>query len=798
MFYRILTVIFTSCVLFLVGCVPENDAPNSSPVVSMVYTNDFKSNVYIFDASNSSDPDSDNLSYLWNIDNTTYTNAIVGHTFNSKGQYYIQLTVTDARGLTTVKDAVITVVMPTVANQAPVALFTMTKKTNSIYEFDASSSSDAQFDALTYRWSIDGKSFDEKVFEYEFSASNTYVISLTVNDGTLDSIASNQSVTVALPVNNAPQIGIQVSTNFLVATFDASSTIDADSDELAYLWDINGTDYYVEKITHTFLAPGTYDYRLTVSDSNDEDQFSGKITVSDQEIGNIAPVALIEMDKQGLVISFSGSKSTDQNSDQLSYLWTIETNNGSVTYTTVSGNHTFDQAGTYSVSLKVTDTGDLSHEISENVTVEAEIVNADPIAKFEADVNGLSVMFDASESSDPDGDALEYFWQFSGQSPEGVNTSYTFSIAQTYSVKLTVRDIHGNEDSITKNVTTTNNMLISSFIATVNGLEVQLDASDSSDSDGTIVAYTWLINNTNYTGVTRNYTYNQSGTYEISLTVEDNAGNTDTSTQMVVVDESIIANTPPSPYILSTVQYGAYILFNGNNSYDNDGDLMTYAWELSTGEVFNGGKFFYEAPSTASIEATLILSDSKDRAESVTTINPMNDRIDRDYDLELFEAASSYLKCKSCHNGGQPFATEGDMSDYDSDIRSRVSSMGVNTFYSYPVDYSGHRGSGSIVTEVNKTHWLNLLRLVAADVSGANQPPVASFSYSVSGTQVTFTNTSSDPEGDNLSFEWDFGDFETSTDQHPVHEFPDNQPYYVKLKVSDANTYKTVHQKIEF
>ena len=67
-------------------------------------------------------------------------------------------------------------------------------------------------------------------------------------------------------------------------------------------------------------------------------------------------------------------------------------------------------------------------------------VNTSPIALFTAQSSGLSVTTDASSSSDADGDALTYTWDFSGTALSGVNATHRFASAGTYAVSLTVSD----------------------------------------------------------------------------------------------------------------------------------------------------------------------------------------------------------------------------------------------------------------------------------------------------------------------------------------------------------------------
>ena len=67
-------------------------------------------------------------------------------------------------------------------------------------------------------------------------------------------------------------------------------------------------------------------------------------------------------------------------------------------------------------------------------------------------------------------------------------------------------------------------------------LDVSFDASGSSDSDGSIVSYTWSFGDGGSgSGVTTTHTYTSAGTYTARLTVTDDDGATDTITHSVTV-----------------------------------------------------------------------------------------------------------------------------------------------------------------------------------------------------------------------------------------------------------------------
>ncbi len=70
------------------------------------------------------------------------------------------------------------------------------------------------------------------------------------------------------------------------------------------------------------------------------------------------------------------------------------------------------------------------------------------------------------------------------------------------------------------------------------GQEVTFDASDSFDFDGKVVAYSWDFNGDgkpDASGVKVTYTFPQAGSYDVTLTVTDNDGNTDSLTDTIVV-----------------------------------------------------------------------------------------------------------------------------------------------------------------------------------------------------------------------------------------------------------------------
>ncbi len=92
--------------------------------------------------------------------------------------------------------------------------------------------------------------------------------------------------------------------------------------------------------------------------------------------------------------------------------------------------------------------------------------NQPPTAAFDQTCAQLSCTFDASDSSDPEGDTLSYAWNFGdGDTGQGIGPDHDFDQPGTYPVRLTVTDNGGAIDSVTVDVTVTDGTAAISFVA---------------------------------------------------------------------------------------------------------------------------------------------------------------------------------------------------------------------------------------------------------------------------------------------------------------------------------------------
>jgi len=183
--------------------------------------------------------------------------------------------------------------------------------------------------------------------------------------------------------------------------------------------------------------------------------------------------------------------------------------------------------------------------------------NVAPIASFMAGVNGQSVAFDASGSSDMDGDALTYSWNFAdGTTATGVAPTHVYEQAGTYDVVLSVSDGQ-TTTSITKTVSVTDSSANLAPVArathVLNGLEISVDAGLSTDPNGDELTYSWNFgDNITGLGLTATHTYATSGSYTVALTVSDGEFSETTSFLVSVGDVTPTVGHVANPFLGAT------------------------------------------------------------------------------------------------------------------------------------------------------------------------------------------------------------------------------------------------------
>lgn len=472
----------------------------------------------------------------------------------------------------------------------------------------------------------------------------------------------------------------------------------------------------------------------------------------------------------GATVSFTDHTTTSKdNYKDLVYSWNFGDDE---TSSEINPTHTYKASGDYNVTLIVKDKNSTATDTYVQTVSVVVPENHKPVASYTADLNGLTVKFtNKSTDADPeDKDNLTYVWNFGdGEISNEADPTHTYTTAGNYIVTLIAKDTKGLES-----VPFTSEVKVAEpapnpypeFKFTVDGLKVKFQ-NFSSDPDEDQLFYTWEFGD----GSTSSeedpvHEYAQSGEYIVVLTVSDGkVSNSFRSNVFVAV------NNPPVAKFTSKVD-GNTVKFT-NESTDADGDELTYSWDFGDGNTSTdkNPSHTYEVKG----EYTVVLT--------VTDAKKATDSYSRNVSLSNNAPVASYTS----EVDGKTVKFTDKSTDADGD----------------ELTYSWNFGDGNTSTDKNPSHTYEsngkyTVELTVSDGQdsdtfskefniGSNNPPVASFTSKADGKTVKFTNNSSDPDGDKLTYSWDFGDGKTSTDENPSHEYATSGRYTVTLTVSDGD-----------
>jgi hypothetical protein len=587
------------------------------------------------DGTGSSDANNDFITYKWVlITKPTGSTATLSSATSAKptfkadvaGTFVASLIVNDGKVDSTAAAVPITVAS---ANSEPIANAGINQNVvvGASVTLDGTNSSDANRDQLTFRWVMMSKptgsaaSLSSAVSAkpvFVADTVGTYVISLIVNDGKVDSTAVSTTVTAstanAAPVANA---GTNQNVTLGTVTLDGSNSSDANYDPLTFTWTLlnkpTGSSAALSSSTSakpTFNADvaGIYVFGLVVNDGKVN---SAAVTVSiTAASANVAPVANAGTNQNVVLgaVTLDGSTSSDANSDSLTYKWTLlskptGSNASLANATTAKPAFIADVTGVYVASLIVND-GKVDSAIS-STTITAAAANVAPVANagsIQSVVLG-TVTLDGSASTDANGDTLTYKWTLLAKpiastatlsSTTSAKPTFTADLTGVYVASLIVND--GKADSavvtVTVNASQANVAPVANagaFQNVVAGQLVSLDGTASSDANRDLLTYKWVLiskpvgSNAGLSSTTSSrptFTADLIGTYVLSLQVNDGKLSSELSYVSIT---ATVANSVPvaNAGAAQAVTVGATVTLNALESTDANGDVLLYKWVMT-------------------------------------------------------------------------------------------------------------------------------------------------------------------------------------------------------------------------
>ncbi len=567
--FRPVTHNVTSSSTVNVGSALEDDPPSIEPIADIYAVEGEEVELTV---SASDDGGDDLLTYIWYFDDGSdplVADPPVNHVWVTDGEYTLTVWVHDESGIPE-NNVSATAAVHIENDDPPIADAggdRIVEEEVSVGFTGAASSDDLAIDA--YTWTVtdhDGDHmFYTMAFSYTFTIPGVYSVELVVEDS-IGQLSVPDVIEVTVTDETPPTADAgpdQTVANGTLVVFSGSGE---DADGMTGTLDFAWTFIYDGELvplsgaspSFTFEVIGSYFVTLTVTDEAGNSAEDYMTVVVEDQVDPVADAGLDQTVDEGDTVTFDGSGSYDADTS-IEYEWSFTYDGDPMILTGVAPSFVFNIAGTYVVTLTVTDEGGNSATDTVTITVsEVVVVNDPPVADAGADQPdvevGDTVTFDGSGSSD-DVLVTNYTWTFTydGDTVElwGVGPTFVFDIAGTYVVTLTVSDADAETDTDTVTITVTEPAPVENVAPVADagddqtvdeGDTVTFDGSGSTDSDGTIESYWWVFTydgeTQNLSGAAPTFEFEIPGTYTVTLTVTDSDGDTGTDTVTITVEEA--------------------------------------------------------------------------------------------------------------------------------------------------------------------------------------------------------------------------------------------------------------------
>ena len=398
---------------------------------------------------------------------------------------------------------------------------------------------------------------------------------------------------------------------------------------------------------------------------------------------------------------------------------------------------------------------------------------------------GDVLSFSGSESTASDGSSLELFeWDFESDGvvdAVGSERSHRFDLEGEYTVTLRVTDSIGEVDEDSLTVTVTNREPIVSFtwLPVEPTVLADVEFNDTSvDLDGFVASWFWDFGDggTSFQG-DPSHQYDDKGNFTVTLVVTDDDG----ASGSVSLEVSLMNVAPSAGFTFDPDEgtVGVDVRFMDMSS-DPEGKELEYLWVFGDGVTSKAMNPLHAFDSSGTKSISLTVTDDEEASDTLTREIMVYPNVRPTADFSFSPSSGTiddvfYFVDESVDEDGYIVSWSWDFGDGRDSGRSgpdhQFRDKGVRYVTLLVEDNDGNQDS------------------VTKQVTVVNLPPAAEFSASTTsarvGDEVRFTDESSDPEGKNLVYDWDFGDGSSSGERSPAHEFGEAGTFTVELTVSD-------------
>ncbi|HNX17115.1 MAG TPA: PKD domain-containing protein [Methanoregula sp.] len=380
-------------------------------------------------------------SWTWLFgDGGTSTAQNPAHTYANAGSYTVTLIATNSAGSDTLtKTAYITA---TKAQAFPDVAF-VTNVTSGAIPFAVQFLDTSTNNPTAWAWSFgDGGTTTERNPTHIYTTEGSYTVTLTATNSAGSNTISEQGYITASKVTDTPDPLFKSTVTYGFAPLNVQFVDASSNSPTAWIWSFgDGSTSTLQNPSHTYTSAGSYTVTLTATNSVGSNTITqtGYIIV-EAAIPTSSFTANITNGVKPLTVQF-----TDK-SDNAPTGWYWSFGDGG-TSTLQNPLHTYNSAGTYSVSLGASNTaGSNTTTVSKYITVTdtALVPQASFTSNIKAGTAPLTVKFTDTSINSP----TEWEWSFGdGLQDNGQNPTHTYKKSGTYTVSLIALNAAGHTTS---------------------------------------------------------------------------------------------------------------------------------------------------------------------------------------------------------------------------------------------------------------------------------------------------------------------------------------------------------------
>lgn len=597
--------------------------------------------------------------------------------------------------------------------------------------------------------------------------------------GTYDVTVVNQyegcrdSITKQITITGKPVVDFTVVDSISCSAPFTVQFTDVTPGATSWLWDFgDGNTSTLQNPSHTYQDFGEYSVSLTVSTGP-----GCSNSIVKPAIIKIRPITMSINAPAGGCVPFTYTpQATVSSIDNIvSYQWDLG-EPGAVFTGENPPPYTYNNPGTYAVTLTVT----TEQGCVQTLTVPNAVqTGTPPIADFSFSPNNVCasemILFQNQSTVSPGAD-VSFLWNFGdGESSSLQNPQHIYTDTGLLTITLIVFN-NRCPDTAEQQITVLPPVAL--FNYTVNCATNQVTFRDSSlvDPGLTPLTYSWQMGDpANTTFNVKDpppFTYPGPGTYNVTLTVTNGSCSYTTTEPVTIADEPADFTIDHNP----VCRNGQFTLSAINSNASN---IQNYEWEVDGVTVGSGRSITHRIADNGVYDVTLIITD----INGCITSKTMPDYITVGGPVANFEPANP----GACLSRTTTFT----------DLSTPAGSI-VNWHFAFGDGHEQDFTSGPF-THVYDGLGTYSVSLTITDAQGCTDTytlpadlivsdPIAGFradTFYCPGAPLSFIDTSS---GAGLSYQWYFGDGNTSTIQNPTNVYPTGDAdYTVKLVITDIS-----------